>query len=113
MGISERKHHIKVLKRLLKETKGKIELYSDNKNIDLRKEKEIVEALGYAIPSLNLMYEREEIYTKADMMAMLTEIQLEIEEIVKEEEIIDSKWASGLHYSEKIIQQKINALKGE
>ena len=48
---------------------------------------------------------------KADMVAMLTEIQLEIEETVKEEELIDKKWANGLHYSEKIIQQKIDALK--
>jgi hypothetical protein len=48
---------------------------------------------------------------KADMVAMLTEIQLEIEETVKEEELIDKKWAIGLRYSEKIIQQKINSLK--
>jgi hypothetical protein len=48
---------------------------------------------------------------KADMVAMLTEIQLEIEETVKEEELIDKKWANGLHYSEKIIQQKIEQLK--
>jgi len=50
---------------------------------------------------------------KADMVAMLTDLQLEIEEIVKEEELIDKKWAIGLHYSEKIIQQKINTLKTE
>ena len=50
---------------------------------------------------------------KADMVAILTELQLEIEDIFKEEELIDEKWANGLHYSEKIIQQKINALKGE
>ena len=42
---------------------------------------------------------------------MLTELQLEIGEIVKEEELIDNKWARGLHYSKKIIQQKINALR--
>ena len=48
---------------------------------------------------------------KANMVAMLTEIQLEIEETVKEEELIDKKWANGLHYSEKIIQQKIDKLK--
>lgn len=50
---------------------------------------------------------------KADMVAMLEELQLEIEETVKEEELIDKKWANGLHYSEKIIQHKINALKGD
>ena len=55
----------------------------------------------------------DRLYTKADMIAMLTDLQLEIEEIVKEEELIDKKWAVGLHYSEKIIQQKINTLKAE
>lgn len=59
-----------------------------------------------AIPKAN--YEAR---LKADMVTMLTDIQLEIEETVKEEELIDKKWANGLHYSEKIIQQKINALK--
>lgn len=84
MGMSEREHHIKVLEKLLKETKGKIELYSENKNIDLRKEKEIVEALGYAISSLKtdeayqLMYEGKEIYTKDEVKAMLIELQQEI-----------------------------------
>ena len=48
---------------------------------------------------------------KADMVAMLTEIQLEIEDIVMGEKLIDERWANGLHYSEKIIQQKINSLK--
>lgn len=43
---------------------------------------------------------------KADMVAMLTEIQLEIEELKNEP-------ACCQHYSEKIIQQKINALRGE
>lgn len=47
---------------------------------------------------------------KADMVAMLTELQLEIEETVKEEEPIDKKWAIGLRFSKKIIQQKINSL---
>ena len=50
---------------------------------------------------------------KADLKAILVELQLEIEEIVKEEELIDKKWANGLHYSEKIIQQKINQLKDD
>jgi hypothetical protein len=51
MGISEREHHIKVLEKLLKEIKGKIELYSENK-IDSTEEKDIAETLGYAISSL-------------------------------------------------------------
>ena len=45
---------------------------------------------------------------KADMIAMLTEIQLEIEE--KATEICDDGW--WLTYND-IIQQKINALKGD
>ena len=50
---------------------------------------------------------------KADMLAMLTDIQLEIKKTVEEEKLIDKEWANGLHYSEKIIQQKINLLKSE
>jgi len=50
---------------------------------------------------------------KADLKAILVELQLEIEEIVKEEELIDKKWADGLHYSEKIIQQKIDLLRSK
>jgi hypothetical protein len=48
---------------------------------------------------------------KADMVAMLTELQLEIGEIIKEAKLIDKEWANILHYSEKVIQQKINKLK--
>ena len=50
---------------------------------------------------------------KADKVAMLKELQSEIEEIVKEETSIDWKWVKGLHYSEKIIQKKIDALESE
>lgn len=50
---------------------------------------------------------------KADVAVILTKLQLKIEETVKEEELIDKKWADGLHYSKKIIQQEINALKSE
>ena len=53
----------------------------------------------------------KDIYTKSDVITILTELQQEIENTVKEEELIDEKWAKGLHYSEKIIQQKINELK--
>ena len=45
---------------------------------------------------------------KADLVAMLTEIQLEIEE--KAIELCDDGWWLTYNY---IIQQKINALKGE
>lgn len=49
---------------------------------------------------------------KADMVVMLKELQLKIEKTVKEEgSLIDKRWANGLHFSEKIIQQKINSFK--
>ena len=48
---------------------------------------------------------------KAEKIAVLEELKTEIEDVVKEEELIDKKWSNGLHYSEKLIQQKINALK--
>lgn len=111
---SEKKHHIKVLENLLKEIKGKIELYSENKNIDLTKEKDIAETLGYAISSLktdlkyDLMYEGEVIYTKADMVAMLEELKTEIEELQgKYSPYYDE---ASQHISE-VIQQKIEQLK--
>ena len=72
-------------------------------------------ALEYAIASLktdlkyDLMYEGEEVYTKADMAAMLKEIQLEIEE----SENCGKAFHLGLQMASNIIQQKINALKGE
>lgn len=56
---------------------------------------------------------KKKIYTKDEVIAMFTELQAEIEKIVKEEESIDKKWANGLHYSEKIIQEKISKLKEE
>lgn len=46
---------------------------------------------------------------KADMVAMLTEIQLEIEE----SENCGKAFHLGLQMASNIIQQKINALKGE
>ena len=56
--------------------------------------------------------EQYEARLKADMVAMLKNLRLEIEKTAKEEELIDKKWAKGLHYSEKIIQQKIRELEG-
>lgn len=128
MGMSEREHHIKVLEKLLKETKGKIELYSENKNIDLRKEKEIVEALGYAISSLktdlkyDLLYEGEEVYTKDEVVSMLEELKKEIEEldffegekpINITQELMDEvkSWEYGVKDCKKLIQSRIDKLK--
>lgn len=122
MEISEREKHIKVLEKLLKEAKEIIEFYSENKNIDLTKEKEIEETLAYAISSLktdlkyDLMYEGEDIYTKDEVMAMLTELQTEIEEKHREEEFMND-WSSGYNSclvdGYNSIQQKIEQLKGE
>lgn len=50
---------------------------------------------------------------KTEKIAMLEELNTEIEETFKKEEPIDKRWAYGLRYSEKIIQQKINTLRGE
>jgi DNA-binding response OmpR family regulator len=70
----------------------------------------------YASHGLDFDIEKMQIeYTKRVIrqakIEVLTELQKEIEEIVKEEELIDKKWANGLHYSEKVIQQKIDKLK--
>lgn len=66
-----------------------------------------------SIEKFNEITPTVEAYTKDEVIAMLTELQTEIEITVKEEGgLINKKWANGLHYSEKIIQNKINALKG-
>lgn len=50
-----------------------------------------------------------EVYTKDDMVAMLTEIQLEIHELWDN----DPSYIEGVYDAEKIIRQKINTLNGE
>ena len=80
------------------------------------------QALSMAINSLEtdeayqLMYEGEEIFTKADMVAMLTEIQLEIEECVDGAEG-SPQFEQGVTIARaqvvEMIQQKINELKAE
>lgn len=125
MGTSEREKHIKLLENLLSHYKAreKCEGYYDSTL------KDNVEALQYAISSLktdlkyDLMYEEEDIYTKADMVATLEELQLEIEGLpTNRMAITDSSGLICYGYSEseptakdasKIIQQKINALEGE
>ena len=47
---------------------------------------------------------------KADMVAMLTELQLEIEE-VKTQSGFDEAWDGAVEQCSEIIQQKINSLK--
>ena len=131
--INEIKHHIKVLENLLKDINGKIELYSNNKHIDLNKEKEIVETLGYAISSLKtdlkyvLMYDEEEIYSKADMISMLNDLNLQIEgsaaynlEVAKIQRLIRDKinklkknTNDARRNAAKAKDKEINALKGK
>lgn len=59
---------------------------------------------------LQVEYENQ---LKADEINMLEELQKEIEETVNEEKIYEEKWAKGLSYSTKIIQQKIDKLRGD
>lgn len=118
MGISEREHHVKVLENLLSHYKAreKCEGYYDSTL------KDNVEALQYAISSLktdlkyDLMYEGENVYTKADMVAMLIELK---------NKLIDKSWNIDMYDDDldfeccylkdidEVIQEKINALKGE
>ena len=78
------------------------------------------ESLDYAIASLKtdkayqIMYEGGEIYTKADMAAMLEELKEQLREMHEdfyETEHFDE--AYGVSDSMDIIQQKINCLRGE
>ena len=121
MRMSEREHHIKVLENLLSHYKAreKCEGYYDGRL------KDNVEALQYAISSLktdlkyDLMYEGEEIYTKADIADMLKELQTEIKELWdnRYDVWLDNQYCIGksdtLEEVDEVIQQKINKLKGE
>lgn len=79
---------------------------------------EAYEALEYAINSLKtdeayqLMYEGGEIFTKADMVAMLTGIQLDIQEVNTAPQFLtDDNVKDFRECVDTIIQQKIDALK--
>lgn len=109
MAVNEREHHIKVLENLLSYYKAReqCEGYYDSTL------KDNVEALEYAISSLKtdeayqLMYEGKEVYAKADLKAILVELQLEVHELWDN----NADYIEGVHDSEMIIQQKINKLK--
>lgn len=118
MGMSEREHYIKVLENLLSHYKAreKCEGYYDNTL------KDSVEALHYAISSLKtdeayqLMYEGEEIYTKADLVTMLEDLKKEIEEVPEYYMTHDSicvyrKAEEYISDINNVIQQKINNIK--
>jgi hypothetical protein len=71
--------------------------------------------LAYESTALTMMQADYNARLKADMVAMLTEIQLEIEEKDKETTLddYDCGYNTGIYVSSEIIQQKINALKGD
>lgn len=76
------------------------------------------EYIDYAISSLKtdeayqLMYEGGEIFTKADMVAMLTGIQLDIQEVNTAPQFLtDDNVKDFRECVDTIIQQKIDALK--
>ena len=114
MGMSERERHIKVLENLLSHYKAreKCEGYYDNTL------KDNVETLDYAISSLKtdeayqIMYEGGEIFTKDDVLAMLTDLKLEIEEQCKipNNNASAYDWNNGVYACYKVVQQKIDAL---
>ena len=62
-----------------------------------------------ARPNTDDMVVKEKVFTKAGIVAMLTEIQLEIHELWDN----DPSYIEGVYDAEKIIQQKINELKAE
>jgi hypothetical protein len=109
MGMSEREHHIKVLEQSLHD-------YQEwGEDLELEK------TIKYAISSLktdlkyDLMYEKEEIYTKADMVAMLKELKKDIIELPfpqREPEYMQGYSYCQMNVLDYVIQQKINALKG-
>ena len=75
----------------------------------------MIEALQIAKDTLRkhqMMQADYENRLKADMVAMLTEIQLDIEE-VKTQSGFDEAWDGAVKQCSEIIQQKINDLKGE
>ena len=103
--MSEREHHIKVLEQFLHD-------YQEwGEDLELEK------TIKYAISSLktdlkyDLLYEGEEIYTKADMVAMLKEIDLQFDEICF---CRKAEWKTVPEIKAEykaVIQQKINSLK--
>ena len=110
MKMSEREHRIKVLEQFLHDYQAWGE--------DLELEKTI----KYAISSLktdlkyDLMYEGEDIYTKADMVAILTELHLKMEELgddLDPTEDWDYGYKSGVEDMIQLLDERIDKLKGE
>ena len=116
MGMSEREHHIKILENLLSHYKAreKCEGYYDSTL------KDNVEALHYAISSLKtdeayqIMYEGGEIFTKDDMVTMLTELKTEVDimsdTVVENRTVTITSWLGMQKRISKLIQSKIEKI---
>lgn len=108
MGMSERKHHIKVLEQFLHD-------YQEwGEDLELEK------TIKYAISSLktdlkyDLMYEGEEIYTKADIITMLEDLLMEIKHTVTmEEDASSNEDLVKRNNVMKVVQFRINKLRGK
>ena len=53
----------------------------------------------------------EDAYTKEEVIAMFNDLKSEIGKTAEEVKNYDVKWALGLFFAKKIIQEKINVLK--
>ncbi len=104
-----REHHIKVLEQFLHD-------YQEwGEDLELEK------TIKYAISSLktdlkyDLMYEGEEIFTKADVVAMLTELKTEIDimsdSVVEGRTVTVTSWRGMQKRICKLIQSKIDKTK--
>ena len=85
--------------------------YYENKNVVLTEEEALANTVAIEIMRKYKMMQADyETRLKADMVAMLTEIQLEIEEFMG---AISPNYDEAAQDISQVIQQKINALKGE
>lgn len=103
MGMIERAVHIKNL-IALKDFCNNNGVFTLASNID--------QSLDYAIFSIKtdlLMYEGEEVFTKADMVAMLEQLDSEIQEQIAF--MGEGEEANGMKRTDNLVKDKINALK--
>lgn len=104
MAITKREHHIKVLEQFLHDYQ------------EWGEDLEVEKTIKYAVSSLKtdeayqLMYEGGEVFTKDEVVAMLTEIKDEASNICPTIGNCTS-FAEGIRAYDKLIQQKINSLK--
>jgi len=118
METSEREKHIE----MLEDAKSFFEEVANNpNNKETLKTYLTIEALDYAVSSLktdlkyDLMYEGEDVYTKADMVAMLVELKNELTDISWNIDMYDDIdlgfKCCYLNDIDKVIQHKIDKLK--